>query len=63
MAEIDRAVHYHESIKALPDFQWLGNLAMAEAMAAGETGRAAEIEEAFVMFEAWIDGRTLYPTL
>lgn len=52
--------HFTEGMRALPDFAWLVESAMANATSSGER---AEIEESIDMFEEWVSGRSLYPTL
>lgn len=58
--EIDAALHYNAAIQALPDF---AALVYSEIEKTDDPGRIAELEESIVMYEEWIQGRTLFPTL
>lgn len=52
--------HWQHGIEALPDFGWL---VWDEIEKCRDPVRIAELEEAIKLYEAWLEGRTVEPTL
>lgn len=52
--------HWDHAIEALPDFAWLAYDGIEHSK---DPGKIAELEESVRMFEEWLEGRSLWPTL